>query len=173
MKLYIAYGSNLNLDQMRERCPTAELYGIGTVRDYALAFKGYPNSAYATIAPSKGQQVPVAVWTIQPKDEQRLDRYEGYPGHYAKQVLSAQLDGEVIRGMVYIMNPAMRFALPSPSYYRTVYEGYEDCGLDTVVLRDALKESAEKYYDEALRFSMTRSFLSEDESEEKGIGMKL
>ena len=26
-KLYIAYGSNLNLEQMKRRCPTAEVVG--------------------------------------------------------------------------------------------------------------------------------------------------
>lgn len=30
-KLYIAYGSNLNLKQMKYRCPTAKLVGKGTI----------------------------------------------------------------------------------------------------------------------------------------------
>ena len=27
-KLYVAYGSNLHLDQMRHRCPDAKVYGV-------------------------------------------------------------------------------------------------------------------------------------------------
>ena len=39
-KYYIAYGSNMNLKQMAERCPTAERIGIGKVKNYELQFKG-------------------------------------------------------------------------------------------------------------------------------------
>lgn len=39
-KLYIAYGSNLNLRQMKYRCPTAKLVGKGTIENYELQFKG-------------------------------------------------------------------------------------------------------------------------------------
>ena len=39
-KLYIAYGSNLNLKQMKYRCPTAKLIGKGVVENYGLQFKG-------------------------------------------------------------------------------------------------------------------------------------
>ncbi|MGN1126625.1 MAG: gamma-glutamylcyclotransferase family protein [Ruminococcus sp.] len=50
-KLYIAYGSNLNLKQMKYRCPTAKLVGKGVVENYELQFKGMPHCSYATIAP--------------------------------------------------------------------------------------------------------------------------
>ena len=49
-KLYIAYGSNLNLKQMKYRCPTAKLVGKGTIENYELQFKGMPHCSYATIA---------------------------------------------------------------------------------------------------------------------------
>ncbi len=68
-KLYVAYGSNLNVAQMRHRCPTAKLYGTGEIKDYELQFKGYPDCAYATIAPKEGASVPVAVWTIGSMDD--------------------------------------------------------------------------------------------------------
>lgn len=42
-KLYIAYGSNLNLGQMNYRCPTAKLYGTGVIENYELQFKGMPH----------------------------------------------------------------------------------------------------------------------------------
>ena len=59
-RLYVAYGSNLNFKQMKHRCPTAKLYGIGTVYGYELQFKGSPASAFATIMPKEGTSVPVA-----------------------------------------------------------------------------------------------------------------
>ena len=84
-RLYVAYGSNLNFRQMKDRCPTAKLYGTGTISNYELQFKGNSESAFATIAPKEGSSVPVAVWEIKPQDERSLDRYEGYPSHYFKQ----------------------------------------------------------------------------------------
>lgn len=145
-RLYIAYGSNLNIRQMKHRCPTAKLYGTGEIENYELQFKGQPNSAFATIAPKEGASVPVAVWEIQPRDEKSLDRYEDYPSHYFKQNVPVQLDGEEVNAMVYIMNLKMRFGLPTPYYYQTVHEGYNDCGLNTAVLDRAVKESSARFY---------------------------
>ncbi len=145
-RLYVAYGSNLNIRQMKYRCPGAKLYGTGTIEDYELQFKGQPHSAFATIAPKEGSSVPVAVWEISAKNEQALDRYEGYPSHYFKKDVPVQMDGGEVTAMVYIMNQRMHFGLPSSYYYETVYEGYNDCGLDTEVLEVALRESAVQFY---------------------------
>ena len=127
IRLYVAYGRNLNILQMKQRCPTAKLCGTGTVENYQLQFKGRPQSAFATISPKEGSSVPVAVWELQPRDERALDRYEGYPSHYFKQDIPVQLDGKEVVGMVYIMDLEMDHGLPSLAYYQTVQEGYEDC----------------------------------------------
>lgn len=165
-RLYVAYGSNLNIRQMKHRCPTAKLYGTGEIKDYELQFKGQPDSAFATIAPKKGASVPVAVWEIQARDEMSLDRYEGYPSHYFKQNVHVQLDGEEVNAMVYIMNLKMGFGLPSPYYYQTVYEGYNDCGLNTDVLDTAVKESAERFYADYRQPNSQQTFLDlEDEDD--------
>ena len=83
-KKYIAYGSNLNLEQMARRCPTAKVIGAGEIRDHELLFRGYPKSAVATVEPKKGAGVPVLIWEIGPEDERNLDIYEGYPRLYGK-----------------------------------------------------------------------------------------
>lgn len=165
-RLYVAYGSNLNIRQMKHRCPTAKLYGTGEIKDYELQFKGHPDSAFATIAPKEGASVPVAVWEIQLRDEMSLDRYEGYPSHYFKQNVPVQLDGEEVNAMVYIMNLKMGFGLPSPYYYQTVHEGYNDCGLDTDVLDKALADSATHFYaSQRPQESQQTLFDTEDEND--------
>lgn len=165
-RLYVAYGSNLNIQQMKYRCPTAKLCGTGTIKDYELQFKGYPNSAFATIAPREGMAVPVAVWEIRPKDELTLDRYEGYPSHYFKQDVPVQLDGREVTAMVYIMNLKKQFGLPSTDYYQTVYEGYNDCKLDTDVLKQAVRESAQKFYCAVAGGSAARHLLDYEDGDE-------
>lgn len=164
-RLYVAYGSNLNIRQMKHRCPGAKLYGTGEIKDYELQFKGQPENAFATIAPKEGSSVPVAVWEIQPRDEMSLDRYEGYPYHYFKQNVPVQLDGEEVNAMVYIMNLKMNFGLPSPHYYQTVCEGYNDCKLDTDILNKAVGDSAQRYYSSTVQPSSQHSLFSNYDEE--------
>lgn len=147
-RLYVAYGSNLNLYQMKVRCPTARLIGTGIVKDHELQFKGRSNSAFATIAPKDGSWVPVAVWELQSKDEKALDRYEGYPSHYFKRFVPVEMkNGKTISGMVYIMNLRQNFGVPSDTYVHTVSEGYRSCRLDMSVLKDAIRQSVSRYAD--------------------------
>ena len=147
-RLYVAYGSNLNTYQMRYRCPTARLVGTGVVKDHELQFKGRKDSAHATIAPSEGSTVPVAVWELQPRDEKALDRYEGFPNYYFKQDIPVEMkNGETVNGMVYIMNLRQNFGVPSDSYVHTVSEGYRNCRLDISVLKDAIRQSVSRYAD--------------------------
>jgi len=72
--IYLAYGSNLHIEHMQQRCPTAEVLGTSTLHGYRLVFNGV-----ATIEPDPDRSVPVLLWDIKPADEIPLDRYEGYP----------------------------------------------------------------------------------------------
>ena len=38
-QLYIAYGSNINLEQMKYRCPHSKVVGISEIKDYELEFR--------------------------------------------------------------------------------------------------------------------------------------
>ena len=79
--LYFAYGSNLDLEQMAQRCPDAKIVGPVRLENYELRFRG---SGFATVAPRKGSVVYGLVWKLTPQCEQSLDRYEGYPRHYRR-----------------------------------------------------------------------------------------
>jgi len=141
-----AYGSNLNLEQMAYRCPTAKVYGKGIIKDYRLLFKGRENNAYATIEPKKGNFVPVLVWELLPGDEKALDYYEGYPRFYEKKELEVYLEtGGVITAMVYIMTDEVmeriELNLPSRGYLETVKAGYKAAGFDKKHIEMALRIS--------------------------------
>ena len=60
-RYYIAYGSNLNVRQMRMRCPTARIIGTSVLNDYELLFKGSKTGSYLTVEKKPGSMVPVAV----------------------------------------------------------------------------------------------------------------
>ena len=92
-RYYIAYGSNLNIRQMRWRCPNARIMGTAEILDYELLFKGSRTGSYCTIEPKVGSSVPVGVWAVTAADEAALDRYEGYPTFYYKTELTLAVKG--------------------------------------------------------------------------------
>ena len=128
MKYYLAYGSNLNRTQMRYRCPDAVPLGVTAIKNYTLVFR----RGYLTIEPKKGSVVPVAVWQISAQDEKRLDRYEGYPRFYYKQLFEFMdtRTKEYRFAMAYIMADGHPIQRATKEYLRTVRDGYLDFGLD-------------------------------------------
>lgn len=140
-RLYIAYGSNLNLPQMAHRCPTAKVVGASEIKDYELVFRGGRRGAVATIEPLEGSSVPVLLWKIKPQDEAALNRYEGYPNFYRQEMMEVELDGKPVNAMVYIMNDGHEYGSPSDFYLNTIAEGYDSAGFDTEILDDAVEKS--------------------------------
>lgn len=138
-KLYIAYGSNLNLHQMAFRCPSASIYAKGILMNWELLFRGTKGNAHATIKRKKGASVPVLVWEIQPEDEDRLDLYEGYPKYYYKKNIMVEIRGKKKKAMVYIMDESRAPGAPSAQYIRTICQGYQDNSFDAEILAGFLR----------------------------------
>lgn len=146
-RYYIAYGSNLNMVQMRMRCPGARVIGTSVIPDYELLFKGSKTGAYLTIEPKKGESVPVAVWAVTEADEEALDHYEGYPSFYYKKEMELPIRGiksGKIRNrtvFVYIMHENRPIGVPSLRYVSTCLQGYIDFGFDEHFLAEAQKKA--------------------------------
>jgi gamma-glutamylcyclotransferase (GGCT)/AIG2-like uncharacterized protein YtfP len=141
--LYLAYGSNLNLEQMAQRCPTAKPVGAVFLKDHRLLFRGGHGGAVATIEPFKGKTVPCLLWEITPADEAALDRYEGFPFLYRKEVIKVKHGRKLVDAMVYIMNDERSFGTPSCYYYSVILDGYKSAEFDTNVLKQAVQDSME------------------------------
>ena len=145
MKYYMAYGSNLNVEQMRSRCPDAKPYICTLVWDYRLLFR----RGYLTVEKKKNCQVPVEIWEISDRDEKNLDRYEGYPRFYRKEYLQFNHVGphgdiRTDNALIYIMNDGFPAENPSIQYLRTVQEGYNYFDFDVNHLMTALVDTWEE-----------------------------
>lgn len=146
-RYYIAYGSNLNIPQMRMRCPGARIIGTSVIEDYQLLFKGSKTGSYLTIEPNDGAEVPVAVWEVTEQDELSLDRYEGYPNFYYKTEMTLDIKGirtgKIRRrqAFVYIMHEERELGIPSGFYVNTCLDGYRAFGFDEQYLFDAIEVS--------------------------------
>ncbi|MBB2481074.1 gamma-glutamylcyclotransferase [Bacillus sp. APMAM] len=143
-KLYIAYGSNMDTEQMALRCPYARFSGISEINGYELLFKGSKTGSYATIEKKEGGRVPVAVWEITERDEKSLDRYEGFPTFYYKEDIPISIEGETNVAMVYIMDEKRTFGRPTYRYYKVIEEAYQKFGFDLTLLETALDVSIAK-----------------------------
>ena len=58
-KYYIAYGSNLSVEQMKTRTPDAKIIGTGMLKGWRLLFR-----QFATIIEERDFETPVLVWEI-------------------------------------------------------------------------------------------------------------
>ena len=140
-KLYGAYGSNMNLEQMSHRCPKSKVIGIGTVEDYKLTFRGRYKGV-ANIEPCKGSEVPIVLWEITEDCETALDLYEGYPNLYIKEEVEVKSKDKNKKAMVYIMVKEYinMVAAPTEYYFNVIARGYSDNGIDLKPLQIAYSE---------------------------------
>ena len=142
-KYYLAYGSNLNREQMGYRCPNAQPVGTVQLAGWRLIFRGSGTGNYLTIEPAPGYSVPVAVWAVTKADEAALDRYEGFPVFYRKETLPITYTGlkaaqeRQVEAFVYLMNDGHPAGLPATRYMDACVEGYRDFGFDSRVLLEA------------------------------------
>ena len=146
---YIAYGSNLNVAQMRRRCPNATILGTANLKGYELLFKGSKTGSYLTIEPCKSGTVPVVIWEVTESDEMALDRYEGYPTFYYKQEFKLKYKGirtglrRSVTAFAYIMHEENPIGIPSQMYMETCLSGYNTFFFDRRILLAAYNKCKE------------------------------
>lgn len=149
-RYYLAYGSNLNVRQMRLRCPNARPVGTAVLKNYELLFKGSLTGSYLTVEHKEGSTVPLGVWEVDEKDELHLDQYEGYPNFYYKKEIPINYTGLVSGktrkgiGFIYIMHEERKIGIPTTFYMRTCMEGYDNFGFDINPLINAYNKSTKE-----------------------------
>jgi len=132
--LYFAYGSNLNLFQMKRRCKDSAFLKKYELKGYKLNFRSKYRAA--DIEKSKNSIVPGALFEISKSDEKKLDVYEDYPILYKK--LYFKYYNKTV--MTYIMVNKTEFRYPTERYLNVVKQGYKDCKLNFNYLTKALNK---------------------------------
>lgn len=138
--LYVAYGSNMNLEQMAYRCPNSKVVGNGELHGWKLVFNVHAD----IIRGKKNDIVPVVVWDIgSDRDWRMLDRYEGYPSYYVKETVNViRENGRKEKAIVYVMADDRKgICPPASNYFNCIFNGYLDHGIDVNYLFDALDYS--------------------------------
>jgi hypothetical protein len=132
--LYAAYGSNLDPDQMRERCPHSPVQGVGWLRGWRITFGGEDvgwDGALVTVVQDPGTETYVMLYDVSPLDEKVLDEWEGAGAsradtHEKLRVRVSTLDGDVL-AWTYVL-VAYEGGLPSCRYLGLIAEAAEKAG---------------------------------------------
>ena len=132
MPHYFAYGSNLSLEQMANRCPSARTPRRAWLKGYRLEFPRCSRrwkGGVASVTPDPRRSVEGAVYEISSEDLKKLDVCEGVSkGYYRRETRPVQLDdGSEVRAEVYIASPDPDGPFPpSRSYLETILAGVRD-----------------------------------------------
>jgi gamma-glutamylcyclotransferase (GGCT)/AIG2-like uncharacterized protein YtfP len=125
--LYFAYGSNLDPDQMRHRCPDAVAQGTALLPDWSFSIF---ERGYATIAEHISGAVYGGLWKVSEADLRALDRYEGVERDFYRRFRATVMtDTGAVQAWVYVADRSAD-GTPKPGYLERIIAGAEWFGID-------------------------------------------
>jgi gamma-glutamylcyclotransferase (GGCT)/AIG2-like uncharacterized protein YtfP len=145
--LYFAYGSNMNWQQMRERCSSARFVGIASLPDHKLAFTRKSVKRRCGVADAvreDGKKIWGVVYEIAGLDVGKLDVCEGYrrgreKNSYWRRECLVFLDGDQQRPLTafsYFGDPQSNPPLPNQEYKQLIVSGARHWHLPDGYVRD-------------------------------------
>jgi gamma-glutamylcyclotransferase (GGCT)/AIG2-like uncharacterized protein YtfP len=117
MRLYFAYGSNMDRAHMAKLCRGAEALGVASAENqlYYIAACGY-----ASMTPRRNARTYGVLWKIGAQHISQLDEYESVKtGLYASAAIPVRHDGKLLRASIYYALEA-KPGFPKPGYQEKV-----------------------------------------------------
>jgi Gamma-glutamyl cyclotransferase, AIG2-like len=119
MRLYFAFGSNMDVAGMGHRCPTAVAMGVGRLDNHRFVIV---HPGFATVIPTPASHVEGVLWRLGTHDLAVLDAYENLPsGLYGRVEKQVRYGGRTLRALTYYVRKPKPWR-PQPGYL-------EDCVL--------------------------------------------
>lgn len=158
---YFAYGSNLDIVRFLSRCPEAVIIGKAELPEYRLSFMTNNNkNIVANIGGDSNISVQGVIYELSKLDKKALDVFEGFPWVYSKIQVTAIHNGSEVKCFTYKMEryykafyvvgknyvnrkESRKYGVPKEDYLEYIVRGYKMFGLDSKVLKQALKFSEE------------------------------
>ena len=122
---YFAYGSNMNWEQMKRRCPSARFVGVGCLNDHRLAITRKSRRRLcgtADVIEERGSEVWGIVYDIDDAEILILDDFEDGYRRESMTILLAQ-DGTEDPAWIYIAEKEPCPPPPSAHYKRLMLDG--------------------------------------------------
>jgi gamma-glutamylcyclotransferase (GGCT)/AIG2-like uncharacterized protein YtfP len=119
--LYFAYGSNMNEEQFKARCPASYFLCRAKLPEYRFIIT---SSGYATVVPEAGRVVHGVLCALTEADERELDHREGvHDGSYRRGELPVVTEfGYVITALIYL-DGAVGEGVPLDGYLEAILSG--------------------------------------------------
>lgn len=131
-KLYFAYASNMEPRRFRRLCPGGTVVGPARLPGYRLAFSRYSRQrrgGSADVVPDPESEVWGVLYEVDEGDLAAMDRSEGVPAAYQREVVMVVDEaGEERQAVTYLANRTGEF-LPHKEYLRVIVQGAEARGL--------------------------------------------
>jgi gamma-glutamylcyclotransferase (GGCT)/AIG2-like uncharacterized protein YtfP len=127
MVLYFAYGSNMDLEQMSNRCERAATVSTAELPRHRFIIN---SRGVATVVPDPASTVKGLLWKISREDERSLDRHEGVvKGAYRKAFTEVVVpDGSKVRALFYVAADSTP-GKARPGYMEKIVSAAEACRL--------------------------------------------
>jgi gamma-glutamylcyclotransferase (GGCT)/AIG2-like uncharacterized protein YtfP len=123
---YFAYGSNMNWQQMKRRCPSSRFVCVARLPDYRFGITRHSrlrDCGTANIYPANGEEVWGIIYEVSDADLTVLDSFED---GYRREILSFYPveDGtQPLDALVYVADIEQNVPCPNPEYRRLIIEG--------------------------------------------------
>ena len=149
---YFAYGSNMNLEQIRSRCSRPAAVAVARLADHRLAFYGHTETwdgAMETVEPTPGHEVWGVIFRLSRLDWERLDEWQGArldgAGQYFHFPLTVtDLDGQEHSVRLYKKDVQGEPRDPSREYLEHIVRGATENGLPAHYIEALLKRKSNK-----------------------------
>ncbi len=123
--LYLAYGSNMNAEQMKVRCPAAQFVKTVTLNNLKFIIN---DKGVATLIPAQNEVIEAVLWNLTSQCEAQLDVFEGVAsGEYVKEKIVMHDDTEAL---IYF-STSTTHGRPYPGYAERILSGAETFNLST------------------------------------------
>jgi cation transport regulator ChaC len=137
---YFAYGSTLDLLQMRLRCPKSRFLTTARLDGYRICFPRKSvvrDCATISVEPADGECVWGVLFEVGPDDMERLDDREGFqkrrdPSKNAHNRITVKVEtaeGKAAVAEAYVAVPTENPGLPSSHYIAFLVSCAAECGL--------------------------------------------
>lgn len=136
-RYYFAYGSNMNLAQMKQRCSSPKVIGIGRLPGYKVEFYGYSalwDGAQETVVPDLQSEVWGVLYELEFYDCESLDGYQdarvngmGVYFHYPVDVID--IEQRTVAAIIYKKDVLQEAKFPSTEYLDFILLGAKEQGL--------------------------------------------
>jgi len=129
---YFTYGSNMDESRLKKRKINYEIIGLGILQDYRLRFnkisKRDNTTGFANIEKFDGEVVEGIIMKIDEESLFKLDKAEGYPEHYSRDIMNIKFNEfNNVNCVVYYANDnwISESVKPTKEYIRHLFAGCE------------------------------------------------